>query len=343
MTPGEELMLLLELNGYDVTRFKLKKQLEYEQSGDTELHKHKTLADLIVAHYQSATTIEPHHRNPLSYRKEWGPDVTDLRNFFVAHPDLLDGVTLEDVIRSDEFDEVHKESILYDVLDHWVEEYRESSITRMENLREMIRLMPKKNRKYKKPSRLAMIGTLLLALFGMLIYLSPDTLTDGPVPFMANIVTGMVELLHESTWYALLGNVAIYALLLYVIANMFFRRYMVDIRSDKNKRSEQTFDKWEQQMKTKRLEQAGVLEDYVDRVIRHPKQSSLSLTELEGPERFMQKLKDYVMMVERRYDVMTRYYRTYRRVLRLWLLFAWFSMFAFIGIWFAVEGGWIDV
>lgn len=342
MTPGEELMLLLELNGYDVTRFKLKKQLEYERSGDTDLHRHKTMADLLVAHYTLEEHVDPHHRNPLAYRKEWGDDVTDIRTFLVRHPDLLDGVTLEDVIRSDEFDDVHKESILYDILDGWVEDYREASITRMENLREMIRLMPKKNRKYKKPRRIAMILALLLALSLMLLFMSPDTLNQG-VFGSIGLFQAMEDLMHESLWYALLGNVAIYALVLYVVANMFFRRYMVDIRSDKNKRSEQTFDKWDAQMKTKRLEQAGVLEDYVDRVIRKPERSALSLRELEGPERLLMKLKDYVMMVERRYDVMTKYYRTYRRVLRLWFVFAWLAYVSLFAIVFAVESGWIDV
>jgi len=31
MKSSEELMLLLELNGYDVKKFKLRKQLEYEE------------------------------------------------------------------------------------------------------------------------------------------------------------------------------------------------------------------------------------------------------------------------------------------------------------------------
>ena len=35
MKPSEELMLLLELNGFDVLKFKLKKQLEFEKTGNS--------------------------------------------------------------------------------------------------------------------------------------------------------------------------------------------------------------------------------------------------------------------------------------------------------------------
>ena len=64
---------------------------------------------------------------------------------------------------------------------------------------------------------------------------------------------------------------------IYIVANSFFRRYIKDIRSEKNKHAEETFDKWDKDMKNERLEQAGILEDYVDRVVKKPEKSGFCL------------------------------------------------------------------
>ena len=55
-------MLLLELNGYDVKKFKLRKQLEYEETGNMDLYKHKKFADLLISHY---SYVEDNNDNPI--------------------------------------------------------------------------------------------------------------------------------------------------------------------------------------------------------------------------------------------------------------------------------------
>ena len=67
MKSSEELMLLLELNGFDIQKYKLKKQLEYEKTGNLELYKHKKYADLVVCHYTFNEDSNFFHRNPLTY------------------------------------------------------------------------------------------------------------------------------------------------------------------------------------------------------------------------------------------------------------------------------------
>lgn len=343
MKPSEELMLLLELNKFDVLKFKLKKQLEFEQSGNEQLYRNKKLADLLISNYTYVDDQDYLHRNPLMYKEHWGKEGISIDQFYVKHPDLEDNVTLQDVLLSNEFDDVHKESILYDILDGWVEDYRESSIVRMENLREMVRLMPKKSKKYKKPSRLAFFMALIFALVLMFVYMSPSTLSIPIFPFIGNLINNFVPYLYDVWWYAILGNIAIYMLIFYVVANSFFRRYMKDIRSEKNKHAEKTFDKWDQDMKNKRLEQAGVLEDYVNLVIKKPKKSQLDVSTLTAPELLMDKLKNYVMMIERKYDMMTKYYKTYRRILRLWFVLSILCTAAFYLVGFALVRGWIGV
>ena len=65
---SEELMLLLELNGYDITKYKLKKQLEFEKTGNIDLYRHKRFADLLVSHYSYVENADHYHRNPLTYK-----------------------------------------------------------------------------------------------------------------------------------------------------------------------------------------------------------------------------------------------------------------------------------
>ncbi len=341
MKPSEELMLLLELNGFDITKFKLKKQLEYEQSGNLSLYKDKKYADLIVNHYTFVDDGEYLRRNPLTYREEWGPDITSIDQFYVTHPDLEGDVTLGEFLRMDQFDDVHRESILYDILDGWVEEYREASITQMENLRQMIKLLPKKSRKYKKPSKILLLFSLLFALFGAFLYSSPDTLAIPVFAFLEILVSRYVEYLYDVPWYSFFGNVAIFLFVLYAVANIFFSRYIKDIRGEKNKRADKTFDKWERDMQNERLGQAGILEDYVDRVIKKPKKSELDIHSLTSPRILMDKLKAYVMMVERKYDIMTKYYKTFIRSLRWLYVIAFLTYVVFLATGFAMMRGWI--
>lgn len=341
MKPSEELMLLLELNGFDVLKFKLKKQLEYEKSGNMDLYRHKKLQNLIISHYTYKDDTDYLHRNPLTYRESWGPEIESIDQFFVTHPDLDGEITLQQFLTMDQFNEINRESILYDILDGWVEEYREASITQMENLRQMIELLPKKNRKYKKPSKIILLFSILFALFGMFLYKSPDSLKPAFLPFLGNMVDDYVALLYDYWWYSLIGNIAIYMFIIYAVANNFFSRYMRDIRSEKSKHAKKTFDKWDQDMKDERLKQAGILEDYVDLVIKKPDKSHLDIKTLISPEILMGKFKAYVQMIERKYDIMTKYYKTYRLSLRLFFVFALFIAFVFIALGFALTRGWI--
>lgn len=345
MKSSEELMLLLELNGFDVKKFKLKKQLEYEKTGNLELYKHKKYADLIVCHYTFNEDADYFHRNPLTYREDWDPEVRSIDQFYVTHPDLEKEITLKEFLNLDKFNEINKESILYDVLDNWVEEYRESSITQMENLRAMVKLLPKKSKKYKKPSKFVFFFSIILALILMILYKAPDALKPnflaGVFAFWSELIDSYVQLLYDVPWYSFLGNVAIFLMIGYAVLNNFISRYIRDVRSEKNKRAEQTFDKWEQDMKDSRLKQAGILEDYVDLVVKKPKHSELGLKQLIGPGILLDKFKDYVQMIERRYDWMTKYYTKMFKYLRIEYVIAVIFYIGFFLVGFALMRGWI--
>ncbi len=345
MKSSEELMLLLELNGFDIKKYKLKKQLEYEKTGNLELYKHKKYSDLIVSHYAFKDDSDYFHRNPLTYKEDWGSEVKSIDQFYVSHPDLDQDMTLKEFLNLKKFNEINRESILYDILDNWVEEYREASITQMENLREMVKLLPKKNKRYKKPSKFAFFISVVLSIILMFLYKAPDALKPSFLAnvfaFWSNLVDDYVQLLYDVPWYSFLGIVAIFLMIGYAVLNNFITRYIRDVRSEKNKHAERTFDKWEQDMRDSRLKQAGILEDYVDLVIKKPKKSELVLKQLIGPGILLDKFKAYVQMVERRYDWMTKYYSKMFKYLRLEYIIAILVYISFFLVGFFMSRGWI--
>ncbi len=344
MNSSEELMLLLELNGFDITKFKLKMQLQYEKTGNIELYKHKKYADLVVCHYSFEEDEDYFHRNPLTYRSSWGKDVNSIDQFYIKHPDIEEEMSLKEFLQLKSFNEINRESIIYDVLDSWVEEYREASITQMENLREMVKLLPKKSRKYRKPSKITFLFSIIFALIIMLLFKSPDSLKLnflGFLGFLSPLIDDYVALLYESSWYSLLGLAAIFLFIIYAVLNNALLRYIREVRSEKNKRAEKTFDKWEKDMKNERLKQAGILEDYVDLVIKKPNKSYLDVTTLMLPEKLLDKFKNYVSMIERRYDWMTKNYKKLFLYIRLIYVLAFLVYLAFFVVGYAVIGGWI--
>ena len=95
MKKSEELMLLLELNGFDIAKYKLKKQLEYEKTGNIDLYKHKRFSDLLVSHYSFAEEKDHFHRNPLTYKDSWGENVQSIDQFYFNHTELDGEMTLK--------------------------------------------------------------------------------------------------------------------------------------------------------------------------------------------------------------------------------------------------------
>jgi hypothetical protein len=341
MKPSEELMLLLELNGFDILKFKLKKQLEYEKTGNIDLYKHKKYADLVVSHYQFEKDADYFHRNPLTYRELWGSEVKSVDQFYFKHPEIDFDMTISEFMKLSRFNEVQKESILYDVFDNWVEEYRDSSITQMENLREMIVLLPKKSKKHRKPS----IGsvffmTIFILLIGF-IYKNPEFIKPGFLTFVHDYVDNYNSLLYSVNWYSLLGVFVMLVMSFSVVYTYFLGRFIKDVRSEKNKYALRAFDRWEEDMKNSRLQQSGLLEDYVDRIVKNPKKTFFDIKSLIGPEILMDKFKRYVFMVEFKFDWMAKNYKKLMRWNRRIILIANLLNIVFYVVGFALIRGWI--
>lgn len=317
MKSGEELMLLLELNGYEVKKYRLKKQLEFEKTGNSNLYKHKKLSNLLLDHYTYVENTDYYKRNPLTYNEFWANDAMSIDDFYVTHPDIEGTVTLKHFLDDDTYNDISRESILYDIFDNWVEEYREASITNMENLREMITLLPKKNNKYRKPSRIAFIISILLASITVLIYKNPEIVRVKLIPALNDNAMFINDLLHKSSLYSFLGVLSIMSLVIYAILSNLVKRLLVSTRLEKNKKVMKIFNKWDKDIQTLRLDQSGFLEDYVDQVMNNKDNSEFKIIHLGKPEILLLKLKEYVRKVEFRFDWSKKNYSKVSQVLRI--------------------------
>jgi hypothetical protein len=75
---------------------------------------------------------------------------------------------------------------------------------------------------------------------------------------------------------------------------------------------------------------------------KKPKKSKLEIISIIGPELLMDKFKDYVQMIERKYDFMTKYYGTFMKVIRIVFVVSVLLLLAFLGVGFALTRGWIE-
>ncbi len=343
MKPGEELMLLLELNECDILKYKLKKQLEFEDSGNLELYKQKNFADLIVNHYSFDENEDFLHRNPLNYQSDWDRSVVSIDQFLFTHPEMDEEMCFKDLLALEDMNAINKDRILYDNLDNWEEEYREANVIKMENLREMMKLLPRRSSKYRKPGIAGLFINILLIFVGIMIYLNPEFIQSSSLVIVPELVVDLNQLLYDTQWFSFLGLASILLLVLYVILNNAFSRFSRDFRSEKNKYAERTFDKWEKEMKKSQLKQSRILNDYADLVIKEPSKSFLKLKTLIGPELLMNKFKAYVRRVESRHDWMTKHYSIVMFCFRTLFIASLFMFIIFMFAGFAFLRGWIGV
>ncbi len=343
MKPSEELMLLLELNGYEIRKYRLKKQLEYEDSGNLELYKHKKFADLIVSYYTFEESEDYLRLNPLTYQSYWDKSIVSIDQFIFTHPDFDDEMTFKDFLALEDMNPIKKEKMVYKILGNWAEEYKEASVIRMENLGEMINLLPKRSKKYRLPSIVGLFITILFTLFCILIYANPEYIQSSSLIALADLVGDFNQSLYDTQWFSVLGLITILLLVLYVILNNSFSRYFRDVRSEKSKYAERTFVKWEKDLEKSQLKQSKMLKNYAILVVKDSSKSFLKLKTLIGPELLMSEYKEYVRMVERKFDWMTKHYSKVMFGLKILFIgsLVIFSLFVLIG--FAFTRGWIGV
>ena len=340
MNPSEKLMLLFELNNYNIDKYKLKMQIEYEKTGNTELYKYNKYSDLLVCHYLYDGDKDYFSRNPLTYRFDWGTEVKSLDQFSINHSDINKKVSIKELLESERFNEVNKESILSDVIHEWKEDYSEARIKSIENLRDFVVLPIEKNKKYNKPSIISFTFAILFALFNILLFIKPEMIQISSI---SNYLIDWNQLLYDTPWYSILGAFTILLFILYVILNNSFSRLIRVVQSEKNKNAIKKINKCDKDMKKAILKQSKLLEDYIGLVIKKPKESKLELKTLIKPEILLEKLKKHIEKVEIKYNLMMKIHPKKLSYLRLLYFIAFILNIVFIGMGFAITRGLINV
>lgn len=343
MKPSEELMLLLELNNYNIDKFRLKMQIGYEETGNLKLASLKKYSDIIVSHYLYGDNLDYFSRNPLAYKLSWDASVESLDQFKVKHIHLQKVITLKKLINLEEINEFNKERILNDIFFNWEEEYSESSIRSLDNLRQVINLLSKNNKKYRKPSIWAFLFTLLLALVNVLVYKNPSVLQLSSLLFVNDFIYDWNQVLIDVSWYRLLGVFSTLLLSLYTLRNYTFSRLIRRVLRKTNKLPNKIFSKLGKDIEKARLNQSSLLKSYVTSVIKNPSESKFLVVRLTGPGILMDKAKVYVKTVEKKHDWMTNNYTKYMIYLRLLFLFVFALNIAYMGVGFAIIRGLINV
>ena len=343
MRPSEKLMLLLELNGYDITQFKLKKQLEYEKTGNNDLYKHSTYADLIVSHYKFEEEHDYPHRNPLLYNDSWSTEITSIDQFYFTHPDLYSDMTFKQLAEINTMDKKDREKVIIDVIDGWTEEYKVSSTIQMNHLKQMIQMLPKKSKTYKRPGKLSVFLFVIILLFMAFLYRTPEILTptflqETPIH---TFVTNFNQLLYDYDYFSLYGFITILFTAFYIIFNNALGLFMRDVSSENSKQARRIFKKWGKGLAKMRKTQEKTLKDYAKDAAKG--KTKLDLKQLVAPERKIAKYKWYVAMVNNRYDWMTKHYSTLMRWVRWSLFVAVLLNIGFVVFGSGIIGGWINV
>jgi len=245
MKPSEELMLLLELNNFDITRFKLKKHLEYEENRNIDLFIHQTYADLVISHYQFDESLDIRHRNPLTFNHTWDKGINSLSQFYVNHQDVNKEVTLGDFLLQESINEIRKENVLNDILYAWIDEHKTSSSVKLENYRELLILLPKKDKSYKKPSNIKFFVAILLSLLPIFLYAKPSLLQPSSISFVSNYIQDWNNLLSDFLWYYFIGIGSIILLLLYAVLNKVYAGTTNNVKDITKRKAVRIYSKWE--------------------------------------------------------------------------------------------------
>jgi hypothetical protein len=343
MRPSEELMLLLELNGFDILKYRLKKQLEFAQEHPLKNTSVKTFKQLLIDHTKVKKSEDFTLKNPLSFSDAFPAEITSLDQFVVNHSDFVKPMTIKSFAQESIFNDIQKESILYDILDQYVDEYREYTVGQMEVIKELMRdiskrrvpffvtIIPflglfnrlglfkkasqyKRNTKYKKsyrtPSFLAFLLMIIAFLILGLTYHSPETLNLGIFGGLYTYINDANLLKNIFPLYNAFGFFTMLIVSISLVYHFVISRFIKDAREEKDKTLMASFDKWNKHIENERLKQAGLLEDYVDQVLQNQDNTFYEMDKLKGPQALLNKFELYVMNKEKKFDWMSKNYNT---------------------------------
>ena len=180
MKANEKLILMLDLNNYNIDNLFLKKQIESEKTGNLDLHKCNKYSELIISDYLHENNEDYTGSNPFSYRSDLWKEVESLDQLVIKHPDVGKKLDIKNFLSIEIFSNDEKRNILNDVTDNWLEEYQEASAESLKNLQELFFITTKdKNNYYRKPRKIVVVIGLVITLFNLVLFVRPQIFQLG--------------------------------------------------------------------------------------------------------------------------------------------------------------------
>ena len=211
----------------------------------------------------------------------------------------------------------------------------------MDHLKQLIQLLPKKSKAYKRPGKLSVFLLIIAILLMAFLYRSPKMLMPSFLTLTHTFVTNFNQLLYDYDLFSLAGFVTILFTTFYIVFNNALSMLMRDVNNEKSKYARRTFKKWGKTLAKARKLQENTLQGYAGAASKG--KTKLDLKSLAAPEKRLGKYKWYVGMVNRRYDWMTKHYKTLMRWLRRTLFIVLLMNIGFVVFGLGLIGGWIHV
>lgn len=343
MRPSEKLILMLELNNYDIDNLFLKKQVESEKSGNMDLHKYNKYSDLIVCNYLYEENMDYTSRNPMSYRVGSWDDIESLDQLVIKHPDVGKQLTIKEFLSIEIFSVTEKRNILSDVTHTWLDEYREARSNSLKNIQELFFITTKVNIKYRKPSKVVFIILFILALFNTILFVRPQILQNQIFSSFSNFINSWSQLLHDTPIYSGFAVFTLLLFILYAYQNYTLLSKIRGVMIEKTSNVVRKIYNWDIEMKKVMAKNDKLLEKYVSKVLKKPERSRLEIKKLNGFEILLDKYRLYVQKVERKYYWMNKNYIKKVKYYRVTYISFILIELAFISLAFAIIRGLINV
>jgi hypothetical protein len=339
MKPSEKLLLLLELNGFDVSNIRIKKQLEYEQNGNVNIYRYYKFSDIIESHYEYENS-DILNRNPLNYHSSWKKTAKSIDQFFIVHPEIGPGVTLKEFINAKQIDPEERERIIHEIIEGWIDESRNLQGAKIQAITDAVSIMSAEDQVFKKPSRFLMLIAFLFAIVMALITVVPLFVDVSVVTDAVPYLNDYIALTNTTSWYLYLGYGVLGISLIYAILNLSYSR---SIKKKTTIDTDKLFDRLDRDLKYQQFLQSKEFNEYVKLVIKKPHKSALKITNVLAPNIFVADIKAKIMDMMNKYDGLSRKYSRQMSFIKWMFILAFLAFIGFAGIGYGVIGGYVSV
>lgn len=331
MTSGEELMIFLEMNGYDITKYKIKKQLTCFRTGNISLMHKQTLEDFLLSYYNTKD-LDVLLTNPLIYLDLWknlkrDKDKVDIFDFHITHPRIEEETTLQGFMDDATIKEDIKNRILKEVVKQWVKEYKEYLDATTKNINTWTEVMMKDIEYFRVPTIYKTIGISLVFAVLLITYLSP-----------ISSLNFYRQALVDHIWFNVFYIVPFLLSVMYIVRTDLFRKKVKDVKStwhSKNLKIEQSIDKTLEKFD---FEFESLIQN--DEIINR-RQVQKKLSKINTIKDYLNKLYKQVFSLEKDYNkVLNKYeFRLHFKDVFFYIIISLSVIYLLMG--FVLSKGWI--